>query len=183
MNVLVTQWVEANVPRLLLIFVLWLIASKALHRFGRKTIQALLIKQRSIFNHRGEVLSTGSIQRIETLTAIFIQALRLVLGVIFILTIIAQLGIPIAPLFAGAGVIGLILGFGLQSLIKDMANGILIVFENQYSKGDRIKVGEIAGKVELVSLRTTILCGDDGTVYYIPNGSITVVSNFSKSKK
>ena len=97
--------------------------------------------------------------------------------------ILSSQGIPITPLFAGAGLVGLVLGIGAQSLIRDVTTGVLIVFENQLSRGDRVKLGEVTGLVEDLSLRTTVLRDDEGVIHFIPNGTITLVTNYSKAKK
>lgn len=175
-------WLQINGPRLIVILLLWSVASQLVNRFGGKIVHLILTHEQHIFSRHRTTLSAGDIQRIETLTSIFIQALRAALGIIFGLMILSQVGIPVAPLFAGAGIVGLVLGFGAQSLVKDLTNGILIVFENQYSKGDRVQLGTAIGQVEEVSLRTTVLRDDAGVIYYIPNSTIAVVSNFSKKR-
>ncbi len=88
-----------------------------------------------------------------------------------------QLGISVTPLLAGAGVAGIVIGFGAQSLIKDLINGVFILFEQWYQVGDVVSVGDITGSVERFNLRTTVLRDIAGTVHYFPNGEITVLGN------
>ncbi len=88
-----------------------------------------------------------------------------------------QLGISVTPLLAGAGVAGIVVGFGAQSLIKDLINGVFILFEQWYQVGDVVSVGDITGSVERFNLRTTVIRDIEGTVHYIPNGEITVLGN------
>lgn len=180
---LVMNWLEGNGWRLIIILLLWLALSLAVNRFGRKAVQLILTKEQSVFSQRHAKLTEQDIHRIETLSAIFIQIVQVALLVMFGLMILSALGIPVTPLFAGAGLIGVTLGFGAQSLIRDVTTGILIVFENQLSRGDRVKLGDVVGVVEELSLRTTVVRGDDGVIYFIPNGTITLVINYSKVKK
>jgi len=93
------------------------------------------------------------------------------------LIIADQLGINVTPLLAGAGVVGMIIGFGAQSLVRDLINGLFILFEQWYQVGDVITVGEITGTVERFNLRTTIIRDIEGTVHYIPNGEIKTLGN------
>jgi small-conductance mechanosensitive channel len=90
-----------------------------------------------------------------------------------------SLDINITPLLAGAGVVGLALSLGAQTLIKDYIGGILILIENQFNIGDVVKVGTATGTVERITLRATHLRNYDGTVYVVPNGDIRVVSNLT----
>ena len=95
-------------------------------------------------------------------------------------TILAEIGVNIGPALASLGVVGFAVGFGAQSIIKDIINGIFILMENQYSIGDVVKAGGVSGLVEEVNLRRTILRDLDGVVHYIPNGEINLVSNCTK---
>lgn len=177
---LVMNWLEGNGWRLIIILLLWLVLSMAVNRFGRKAVQLILTKEQSVFSQRHAKLTEQDIHRIETLSAIFIQIVQVALLVMFGLMILSALGIPVTPLFAGAGLVGVTLGFGAQSLIRDVTTGIFIVFENQLSRGDRVKLGEVIGVVEELSLRTTVVRGDDGVIHFVPNGTITLVTNYSK---
>lgn len=93
------------------------------------------------------------------------------------LVIAEQLGISVTPLLAGAGVAGIVIGFGAQSLIKDLINGVFILLEQWYQIDDVVSVGGITGSVERFNLRTTVIRDIEGTVHYIPNGEITVLGN------
>jgi small-conductance mechanosensitive channel len=95
-------------------------------------------------------------------------------------TILGELGINLGPLVASAGIVGLAIGFGAQSLVKDFLAGIFMLAEDQYGVGDIIDVGEAKGKVEAVGLRTTRLRDVEGTVWHVPNGQITRVGNKSQ---
>ena len=104
---------------------------------------------------------------------------------IAIITILGELGINLGPLIAGAGIAGIALGFGAQSLVKDFLAGIFIIVEDQYGVGDIIDVGElsntpVSGTVESVSLRSTKLRSVNGTVWHVPNGTVLRVGNMSQ---
>ena len=108
----------------------------------------------------------------------------IVTGVIFavVLTmVLAEVGVNIAPLIAGAGIIGVALGFGAQSLVKDFLSGIFMIFEDQYGVGDSVTFGDVSGTIEAVSLRVTRLRDVDGTVWYVRNGEILKVGNQSQN--
>ncbi len=103
----------------------------------------------------------------------------IVIAAIFM--ILSEIGLDITPLLAGAGVIGIAIGFGAQSLIKDFLNGLFIILEDYYSKGDVVRIAGVAGLVEEVNLRRTILRDLDGIVHIIPNGEIKIASNFTRN--
>ncbi len=94
--------------------------------------------------------------------------------------VLQQLGIPIGPMLAGAGIVGLAVGFGGQYLIRDLISGIFIILENQYRIGDVVSFDGTSGLVEDITLRMTTLRNQDGTVHHIPHGEIKRVSNQSK---
>jgi small conductance mechanosensitive channel len=104
-----------------------------------------------------------------------------VVATIALIMIIAELGISIAPLIASAGIVGIALGFGAQSLVKDFLSGIFMILEDQYGVGDVIDAGEAIGTVEAVSLRVTRLRDIDGTVWYVRNGEILRIGNMSQN--
>jgi small conductance mechanosensitive channel len=94
---------------------------------------------------------------------------------------LSELGVDIAPIIASAGIIGIALGFGAQSLVKDFLSGIFMIVEDQFGVGDVVDVGEATGTVEAVSLRVTRLRDVNGTVWYVPNGEILRVGNMSQN--
>ncbi|MEE8324757.1 MAG: mechanosensitive ion channel family protein [Candidatus Humimicrobiaceae bacterium] len=105
---------------------------------------------------------------------------NLVIVVAFIaaaLIVAEQLGISVTPLLAGAGVAGIVVGFGAQNLIKDLINGVFILFEQWYQVDDVVTIGNTTGVVERFNLRTTIIRDIEGTVHYIPNGEISMLGN------
>ncbi len=119
-------------------------------------------------------------KRANTLIQILRNTLSIVLGLIALLIILDQIGINITAALAGLGIIGVAVGFGAQTLIKDIISGFFILLENQYNVGDVIRVGNIAGGVEEITLRRTILRDLDGARHSIPNGEIRTVSNLTQ---
>jgi small conductance mechanosensitive channel len=99
-----------------------------------------------------------------------------------VLMALREIGLDITPLLAGAGVAGLAIGFGAQSLIKDIIAGLFILMEDQFHVGDVIQAAGVSGQVERMSLRTTIVRDLQGTVHFIPNGEIKVASNLTKNR-
>jgi small conductance mechanosensitive channel len=95
--------------------------------------------------------------------------------------VLSEVGVDIAPIIASAGIIGIALGFGAQSLVKDFLAGIFIFIEDQYGVGDVVDVGDANGTVEAVTLRMTRLRDIEGTVWYVPNGEILRVGNKSQN--
>ncbi len=116
----------------------------------------------------------------DTLASVFTAGGRVIIVVVTLLTLMPLAGISIGPLLAGVGILGLAVGFGAQSLVKDVISGLFILLDNQYSKGDVVTVGGISGLVEDVGIRRTVLRDLDGIVHYIPNGEIAVASNLTQ---
>ncbi len=119
-------------------------------------------------------------KRSQTITKVINNTVGLLIGLLVLFTILAEIGINIGPALASLGILGLAVGFGAQSLVRDIINGLFILVENQYSVGDVVKVAGIAGLVEEVNLRRTILRDLDGVVHYVSNSEILIASNFTK---
>ncbi|MEQ1787629.1 MAG: mechanosensitive ion channel family protein [Acidimicrobiales bacterium] len=130
-------------------------------------------------------VSVRSSARAETLGHVLRSVSAGAVWSIAVMTVLGELGINLGPLVAGAGIAGVALGFGAQSLVKDFLAGIFIIVEDQYGVGDIIDVGElsgtlVSGTVEAVSLRSTHLRSTNGTVWHVPNGTILRVGNMSQ---
>ncbi len=119
-------------------------------------------------------------QRLETLWVALRRVLLIVLLALTALTLLSWWRVPIASFLAVGTVIGVALGFGAQSLVKDVISGFFILSENQFSIGDVVRFGEVAGRVEDIRLRVTVLRDLEGNVHYVPNGWITVTSNLTQ---
>ncbi|HYO40963.1 MAG TPA: mechanosensitive ion channel family protein [Nocardioidaceae bacterium] len=126
---------------------------------------------------------TGSrrVQRAETMGSLLKSIASIVVFTVLVITVIAELGYPVGPLIASAGIAGVALGFGAQSLVKDFISGIFMIFEDQYGVGDVVDLGEAGGTVEAVGLRVTRLRDVEGTVWYVRNGEILRVGNKSQN--
>ncbi len=119
-------------------------------------------------------------KRENTLIKIFDTTIKLIVWVMAVIMIVSEFGVEIGPMIAAAGIIGLAVGFGGQYLIRDLISGLFIILENQYRVGDVIRVGDVTGTVEDITLRVSVLRDLDGTVHHIPHGEITTVANLSK---
>ena len=168
----ITSWLTTSGIKVLGILIVLIILSqmsrwivKWLERFvpEKDSLQAAEAKKRA--------QTLGNILRHALLIVIFFIALMMILG---------ELGIQLGPLLATAGIGALAIGFGAQSLVKDVISGFFIILENQYRIGDVIEVAGVSGLVESVSLRKTVLRDLEGKVHTVPNGEIKVVSNLSK---
>jgi small-conductance mechanosensitive channel len=119
-------------------------------------------------------------KRRQTLSAVASRWVTVLIVVVAILMILSEVGISITPVLATAGVAGIVIGFGAQSVVKDLLRGTFIVAQNLYNKGDVVKVAGITGLVEDVSVWRTTMRDLDGIVHTIPSGEITTVSNYTK---
>jgi small conductance mechanosensitive channel len=118
--------------------------------------------------------------RASSIAAVVTSTVSVLIWVVAVLLVLGELGINLAPLIAGAGVAGIAIGFGAQNLVKDCVAGLFMLIEDQYGIGDSVDLGVASGSVERISLRTTVLRGQDGTVWHVPNGEIRRVGNQSK---
>ena len=121
------------------------------------------------------------VQRAETMGSLLKSVASIVVFTVLVTMVIAELGYPIGPLLASAGVVGVALGFGAQSLVKDFLSGVFMIFEDQYGVGDVVDLGEAGGTVEAVGLRVTRVRDVEGTVWYVRNGEILRVGNQSQN--
>lgn len=121
-----------------------------------------------------------SIQRAETLARVFRHFATVALSLMAGMLVLAELGISLAPILGAAGVVGLAVGFGAQSLVKDFFSGFFLLLEDQLRQGDIVKLGELSGTVEVITLRHVRLRDAEGSIHFIPNGSISTVTNHSR---
>lgn len=175
------------VEPLLQIFLVGLVAFLVI-RFLRRGIRRLVARSKLDRPDRpgldfGDLAppSTRKAQRVDALGAVAESTVSVIVWVIALLTILGTtFGIDISPLLAGAGILGVALGFGAQDLVKDVISGIFMLIEDQYGVGDVIDVGEADGVVEGIALRTTRLRDVTGTLWHVPNGEIRRVGNMSQ---
>ncbi|WP_238333979.1 mechanosensitive ion channel family protein [Companilactobacillus halodurans] len=120
-------------------------------------------------------------QKLDTIYTLILNIFKYVLMFFWIYAVLSALGIPVGTLVAGAGIFSLAIGLGAQGFVSDMVNGFFILLEQQISVGDMIKINSIEGQVTYVGIRTTQVRSIDGTLNYIPNRNITIVSNKSRN--
>ncbi|MEO5853856.1 MAG: mechanosensitive ion channel family protein [Nocardioides sp.] len=144
------------------------------NRLSRTTVGAGFAREETLG-------STRRVQRAQTMGSLLKNIISGVTVAVFGTMILSEVGLDIAPLIASAGIIGVALGFGAQSLVKDFLSGIFMIFEDQYGVGDSIDLATVSGTVEAVSLRVTHLRDVNGTVWYVRNGEILRVGNQSQN--
>lgn len=119
-------------------------------------------------------------QQVRTLASVITSISVFIIVFVAALEILPLLGLNLGPLLASAGVAGLAIGFGAQTLVHDFINGFFILLENQYDIGDKIRIAGVSGTVEEMTLRRTVLRDDDGTLHTVPNSQVTIVSNATR---
>lgn len=170
---IIMDWLLTHGIKIILICVLAFILNKILIKVIDKAVNMSIIKDKL-------VAKEAETKRVQTLIRIFTWTTSIILILITILMVLPEFGISVGPILAGAGIIGIAVGFGGQYLIKDIISGFFIILENQYRIGDVVKFDETGGQVEDISLRMTTLRDLDGTVHHIPHGEIKKVANLSK---
>jgi small conductance mechanosensitive channel len=163
----------ARSARIALVVVVALVATRLLHRAVNRFVAG--VERRATPGHHARAA-----QRAATIGALMRSITSFVVWSLATLTIFGEVGVNLGPLIAGAGIIGVAVGFGAQNLVRDFLAGIFMLIEDQYGVGDTVDVGPATGVVEGVSLRTTRLRDIEGNVWHIPNGTIQWVSNQSQ---
>ena len=183
-------WLIGDGLRVLLTIVLALVVRWLAHRAIERVVAVMTSRSRSeesVGGRAGRVLAQATglaharhVQRVTTLGSLLRSIVTFVVALIATLTVMALVGLPLGPLLASAGVGGVALGFGAQSLVKDFLSGVFMIFEDQYGVGDVVDTGEAVGTVEEVGLRVTRLRDANGVVWYIRNGEIVRIGNKSQ---
>ena len=151
--------------------------------FGKLILKLIIKRFANIVNDGDDSHTSKKEKRAETLGHIIASIGNIVIYTIILFMILNLFGVDIRPILAGAGVIGLAIGFGTQSLVKDFVSGLFILVENQYGIGDKVKIGSSEGHVIRITMRSTVLEDDEGKIYYISNGLIKDVINMSQQKE
>lgn len=165
------RFVRSDVPKLFAILLLAFILVRLLTVITRKIVD---------LSKRGAVHPSIRAQQISTVVGVIRSAGVFIIVLVAVMQTLQVFNINIAPLLASAGIAGLAIGFGAQTLVKDVINGFFILAENQFEVGDTIKAAGVQGTVEEVTMRRTILRDGDGTLHIVPNGSIQIVSNATR---
>jgi moderate conductance mechanosensitive channel len=163
-------FVQHALPKILLIVVI-----------SAVLIRVLRLVTRELASLRTRHLPTGMRARqVDTLASILYSVGTA--GILFVaaMEVLPMLGLNLGPLLASAGVVGLAVGFGAQTLVHDVINGSFILLEDQFDLGDTIRIAGVKGTVEQMSLRRTVLRDDDGTLHTVPNSQILIVSNMTR---
>ena len=183
-------WLITKPLAILVLFLAAVVLRWFLHRLIDRLVRRaaeglpspVLRRRRDLQEDRPAALASGRrVQRAETMGSLLKSVSTIVIFTVFGITAIAELGYPIGPLIASAGIVGVALGFGAQSLVKDFLSGIFMIFEDQYGVGDVVDLGEAGGTVEAVGLRVTRVRDVEGTVWYVRNGEILRVGNQSQN--
>ncbi|MEO7422969.1 MAG: mechanosensitive ion channel family protein [Ornithinibacter sp.] len=184
------RWLLTDGVRVLFTILVAVLARWLLHRAINRVVKTMTSKSATriaesvaigrVFGPTTALAQARHVQRVQTMASLLRSVATFVVASIAGLTILALVGIPLAPLLASAGVGGLAIGFGAQSLVKDFLSGVFMIFEDQYGVGDVIDTGEAIGTVEDVTLRITRLRDASGVTWYVRNGEIVRVGNTSQ---
>ncbi|HET7027312.1 MAG TPA: mechanosensitive ion channel family protein [Candidatus Limnocylindrales bacterium] len=166
--------------QIVVIVVVAIVALRLVRLFVQRLVRALM--DREATEGTAQELSAVEVKRrTDTIATLAINVLTFVIVVVAAIMILDKLSYDVAPAVAGLGVVGIAVGFGAQSLVRDYFTGALILIENQFSKGDVVSIAGVTGTVEDFSLRRTTLRDLDGVVHTVPNGQIAVTSNRTRT--
>ncbi|MGC9512220.1 MAG: mechanosensitive ion channel family protein [Fidelibacterota bacterium] len=170
------NWIDLGLEaaKIFLILVVAWIVIKIIKR-SLKSVEKRMVQNRVM---EGEI-ATDSSKRVQTLMNLTSQGVTILLWAVVILMVLTQIGMEIGPLLAGAGILGLAVGFGAQNLVKDVISGFFMILEDQIRVGDVAILNGTGGLVEKMNFRVTVLRDLSGTVHVFPNGSITTLSNMT----
>ncbi len=165
------EFVRLRLPRLVAVFIIAFILTRLLKAVSRHLAN---------LSQRQGLPSAVRAQQLRTLSSVIYSIGVFVILFLAAMQILSLLGINMGPLLASAGIAGLAIGFGAQTLVKDFINGFLILVENQYDIGDTVKLAGVQGVVEAMTLRRTVLRDDSGALHTVPSSEIKVVSNLTR---
>jgi len=170
---MVTSWLGEHGWRIALILGLTMLIILSMGEIVPRVVARTL-------SHRPDEKTDETKKRSDTLSKVIVSTLQIFFFLIAVFMVLSELDINIAPILASAGVVGIAVGFGAQSLVKDIVAGLFVVIESQYRVGDVVKIAGVSGEVENINLRRTVLRDLDGIVHTVPNGEIRVASNLTK---
>lgn len=147
-------------------------------------IKVLRVVTRKIASPKSRYLPPGlRAQQVGTLASILNSVGTAAIVFVCLLEVLSLLGLNLGPLLASAGIVGLAVGFGAQTLVHDVINGFFILLDDQFDLGDSVRIAGVKGSVEQMTLRRTVLRDDDGTLHTVPNSQILIVSNITQGKR
>ncbi|MBE0416075.1 MAG: mechanosensitive ion channel family protein [Dehalococcoidia bacterium] len=170
----VIDWLASHGVRILII----LLISAALYLALRRLVPRVVVH--AVQRRMAKKLTEEVEKRTKTLSRALVWIGTVLIVVVAAFMILSEVGIDITPLLAGAGIVGIALGFGAQYLIRDLIAGLFVIIEDQYDVGDVVKLGDVSGIVEEINLRRTVLRDLDGIMHIIPNGQSAVASNYTR---
>jgi small-conductance mechanosensitive channel len=164
------NFLRHDAPKILLVLVAAYLLTRLIRAIARKSADLQVRK-----------LPPGvRVQQVRTVAGVVTSISVFVVFFVAALEVLSLLGLNLGPMLASAGIAGLAIGFGAQTLVKDFINGFFILLENQYDIGDNVRIAGVKGTVERMSLRQTVLRDEDGTVHMVPNSAIQIVSNTTR---
>jgi len=158
---------------------IWIIV---LFFFGKIILKLIVKRLVKIVDDGDDKHISQKEKRAKTLGHVVVASGNIIIYIVVLLMVLNLFGVDIRPILAGLGVLGLAIGFGAQSLVKDFVSGLFILTENQYGIGDKVKIGNFEGEVIRITMRSTVLRNDEGKTFYISNGLIKDVINLSQQK-
>jgi moderate conductance mechanosensitive channel len=164
------NFLRHDVPKIVLVLVASYLLTRLLRGIARKSADLQV----------GKLPAGVRVQQVRTVTTVITSVGIFVIFFVAALEILSLLGLNLGPMLASAGIAGLAIGFGAQTLVHDFINGFFILFENQYDIGDTVRIAGVKGTVERMSLRLTVLRDEDGTVHLVPNSAVQIVSNTTR---
>ena len=164
------NFLRHDVPKIVLVVLAAYVLTRILRAIARKTADLHIRK-----------LPPGvRVQQVRTVASVVTSISVFVVFFVAALEVLSLLGLNLGPMLASAGIAGLAIGFGAQTLVHDFINGFFILLENQYDIGDTVRIAGVKGTVERMNLRQTVLRDEDGTVHIVPNSAIQIVSNTTR---
>jgi small-conductance mechanosensitive channel len=159
-----------DAPKIVFVLLVAYLLTRAARAVARKTADL----------HVRKLPSGVRVQQVRTVASVVTSITVFVIFFVAALEVLSLLGLNLGPMLASAGIAGLAIGFGAQTLVHDFINGFFILLENQYDIGDTVRIAGVKGEVEDMNLRHTVLRDDDGTVHFVPNSAIQIVSNTTR---
>jgi len=170
----ITTFLQTHKSELIWILLLFFIGKIVLAQIARGL-------RRFVDDHDAET-NTENEKRMDTLGDIIKKTGNVIIWLIILMMTLNIFGVNIGPLLASAGILGVAISFGSQSLVKDFMSGLFIILENQYGLGDKVEINGSEGSVHKITMRSTVLTTKKGDLVYIPNGLIKSVTNYSQKR-
>src|SRR5689334_22195548 len=164
------NFLRHDAPKIVLVLLGAYILTKILRAIARKSAEL----------HIRKLPSGVRVQQVRTVASVITSVGVFVIFFVAALEVLSLVGLNLGPMLASAGIAGLAIGFGAQTLVHDFINGFFILLENQYDIGDVVRIAGVKGTVERMSLRMTVLRDEDGTIHLVPNSAVQIVSNTTR---